>query len=92
MGISFTDYQDTEELKSKLLSIKGIGNWSAEYIALRGFGDTNAFPKEDLILKRALSASGQFFDFHSLEPWRGYLAIYLWNKYAKLLSKKRIKI
>lgn len=89
--ISFTDYQETTDFKKQLKSIKGIGDWSAEYISLRGLGDTNAFPKDDLILKRALKLNLEHFDPSQLEPWRGYLAIYLWKKYAETLIKQRIK-
>lgn len=89
--ISFAEYQEPEDFKKQLKTLKGIGNWSAEYISLRGLGETNAFPKDDLILKRALSLNFQLFDPNLLEPWRGYLAVYLWKKYAEILSKQRVK-
>lgn len=79
--------ENPEDLKKQLLTIKGIGNWSAEYISLRGLGDTNAFPKDDLILKRALTLTAGQFDLSHVQPWKGYLAIYLWKKYAHSLSK-----
>jgi AraC family transcriptional regulator, regulatory protein of adaptative response / DNA-3-methyladenine glycosylase II len=85
--ISFAEYQDPEDVKNQLKTIRGIGNWSAEYICLRGLGDTNAFPKDDLVLNRALSITSQFFDLSQIEPWRGYLAVYLWKKYADTLNK-----
>lgn len=81
--ISFADYQNLKDFKEQLRKIKGIGNWSVEYISLRGLGDTNAFPKEDLILKRALQACGHHFNLNQMEPWKGYLAIYLWRKYGR---------
>jgi AraC family transcriptional regulator of adaptative response / DNA-3-methyladenine glycosylase II len=85
--IKFTESLDPEVFKKQIRSIKGVGEWTAEYIALRGLGDTNAFPKEDLILKRALSLNSQHFDPVQIEPWRGYLSIYLWRKYAGILTK-----
>jgi AraC family transcriptional regulator of adaptative response / DNA-3-methyladenine glycosylase II len=89
--ISFSESQDPKNFKSQLRAIKGIGNWSAEYISLRGLGDTNAFPKDDLILKRALQLNAHHFDLTQIEPWQGYLAVYLWKKYADTLSKARKK-
>lgn len=89
--ISFIGQQDPEEFKKQLKMIKGIGNWSAEYISLRGLGDTNAFPKDDLLLNRALLLNAEHLDPDQLAPWRGYLAIYLWKKYAVSLSKQRGK-
>jgi AraC family transcriptional regulator, regulatory protein of adaptative response / DNA-3-methyladenine glycosylase II len=86
--LSFNDYQDPDHFKKLLINIKGIGNGSAEYILLRAFGDTNAFPADDLILKRTLSINSKTFDSSQIAPWNGYLAVYLWKKYAKVLSKK----
>lgn len=88
--ISLENYQNFEQLKTHLKTIKGLGNWSAEYICLRALGDTNAFPKEDLLIKRALQLHPEI-DLHKIEPWKGYLAIYLWKKYAQALSNQRIK-
>lgn len=89
--LNFNEFQNLNQFKAKLQSIKGVGNWSVEYISLRGLGDTNAFPKSDLILKRALKHTSEHFDHGSIAPWQGYLAIYLWRKYASILTKKRGK-
>lgn len=88
-NLSFSE--NSEDFKRQLQTIKGIGNWSAEYIGLRGLGDTNAFPKDDLILKRALTLTTGQFDLSKIPPWKGYLAIYLWKKYAQTLSKLKGK-
>ncbi len=78
-----------ETTKEQLLSFKGVGPWTAEMIAMRCLGDANAFPKTDLIIKRAL-------EHHKNEkgdwsPWNAYIAIALWKKYASTLSKKAKK-
>lgn len=77
--ISFSEGQNTSDLKEQLRALPGIGEWSAEYICLRGLGDTNAFPKTDLILNRALHMHPSI---KRIDPWQGYLAIYLWKKYG----------
>lgn len=87
--IRLDQFQNFENLKKQLRLIEGIGSWSAEYICLRGLGDTNAFPSDDLILKRALTLNINTFDSNQFAPWRGYLAIYLWKKYAHTLSRKK---
>ncbi len=46
----------TEEFIAKVCSIKGIGEWTAQYIAMRALNDPNAFPYSDLILRRAAVA------------------------------------
>lgn len=69
-------------LRDKLLSIKGVGPWTADYIALRAMGEPDAFPGEDLILKRALT---KYQDVKPEEhaPYRSYLAAYLWHEHIK---------
>lgn len=89
--ITFHEYQDPETFKKELRKIPGIGAWSSEYIALRALGDTNAFPKDDLIIKRALNSTSHHYDLSQLEPWKGYLAIYLWKKYAGTHTKPKGK-
>lgn len=81
--ISLIDYQDMDEFKKQLKTIPGIGNWSAEYISLRALGDTNAYPKDDLVLKKGHKLASQHFDIQQIEPWKGYLAIYLWKQTYK---------
>src|SRR5262249_35133198 len=54
-AISLSDSHDPVTLRKALLEIKGLGLWSAEYISLRAIGDTDAFPRTDLILKRVLA-------------------------------------
>jgi len=85
--ISFGEYQNPNDFKQHLKKIKGIGSWSAEYISLRGLGDTNAFPKDDLVLNKALKSIGHHFNSDQIAPWQGYLAIYLWKKYVKKEEK-----
>jgi AraC family transcriptional regulator of adaptative response / DNA-3-methyladenine glycosylase II len=76
--------------RQRLLSIAGIGPWSAEYICLRAYGDTDAFPRTDLILQRAIERHPDL-DLETLRPWRSYVAVYLWRHYAVQLSKQKRK-
>ena len=86
--LDFFDAQDPIEFRESLLSIRGIGQWSAEYICLRAIGDTDAFPATDLILRRAMELHRDL-DLEIIKPWRSYAAIYLWKGYAKSLSKRK---
>jgi AraC family transcriptional regulator of adaptative response / DNA-3-methyladenine glycosylase II len=54
-AISLSEAQDPLMFRKALLGTKGLGPWSAEYISLRSIGDTDAFPRTDLILKRVLA-------------------------------------
>ncbi len=89
--IDLSQNQDTEIFKEKILKIKGIGQWTAEYIALRALGDTNAYPSTDLVLKR-VGAKMKNLKLDLLHPWRGYVAFYLWREFAgSPLNKKNKK-
>lgn len=82
--------QDPEEFKRTVRTVKGIGAWSAEYMALRALGDTDAFPATDLIIRRFLKVNPQF-DSGAVRPWRSYAAVGLWNEQARAPVKERKK-
>jgi AraC family transcriptional regulator of adaptative response / DNA-3-methyladenine glycosylase II len=86
--VSLSEAQDPAAFRKALLETKGIGPWSAEYISLRAIGDTDAFPKSDLILKRALDLHPGM-DLESIRPWRSYAAIYLWKEFAQTLARNK---
>jgi AraC family transcriptional regulator of adaptative response / DNA-3-methyladenine glycosylase II len=86
--VALSDAQDPALFRSALLATKGIGPWSAEYIALRAIGDTDAFPATDLILRRVLDLHPTL-DLTAIKPWRSYAAMYLWKEFASTLSKKK---
>ena len=79
-SIQLEPAQDLDDFKRAVQTVKGIGAWSAEYMALRALGDTDAFPATDLVLQRFVEAKPDF-DPDAARPWRGYLAMYLWNEY-----------
>ena len=77
---------DPSEALSRLVAIRGIGPWTAEYVAMRGFHDPDAFPHGDAGLRRALKGLGHPDDFRSVtalqrrwRPWRAYAALQLWT-------------
>jgi AraC family transcriptional regulator of adaptative response / DNA-3-methyladenine glycosylase II len=87
-AVSLSQAQDPAAFRKTLLETKGLGPWSAEYISLRAIGDTDAFPKTDLILKRVLELHPDL-DLEAIKPWRSYAAIYLWKEFAQTLSRKK---
>jgi AraC family transcriptional regulator of adaptative response / DNA-3-methyladenine glycosylase II len=82
---------DSADFVARICEIKGIGEWTAQYIAMRALDDPNAFPHSDLILRRAAAAPGQTLTPKQLlvraeawQPWRAYAVILLWRHYASL--------
>lgn len=79
----------TECFVEKICSIKGIGEWTAYYIAMRALSDPDAFPYSDLILCRAATKPGDALTPKQLlllseawKPWRAYSVILLWAHYG----------
>lgn len=77
---------DREETLRALLSIRGIGPWTASYVAMRALGDPDVFLPTDLGVKRAIESLKGVADPNSLDslaerwrPWRSYATCYLWS-------------
>ncbi len=87
--IDFSTRQDNAELHAKLLKIKGIGEWTASYIAMRALADANAFLQADLVLlknaRRLWQRDDSFTAKHLLQlaeswqPYRAYAGMHIWN-------------
>ena len=70
---------------------KGIGEWTAHYVAMRALADPNAFPHSDLILLRAAADTDETLTPRMLkaraepwQPWRAYAVLLLWRGYAAI--------
>jgi AraC family transcriptional regulator of adaptative response / DNA-3-methyladenine glycosylase II len=80
--INFLNGVSWEESVKQLTEIPGIGPWTAGYIAMRVLGWPDAFPHQDLGLRKALSvkkASDALALSEKWRPWRAYAAMQLWN-------------
>jgi AraC family transcriptional regulator of adaptative response / DNA-3-methyladenine glycosylase II len=77
----------TEDAVDRLRALPGIGDWTAQYIALRALGEPDAFPAGDLGLRKAagngagpLSEQALLARAEAWRPWRGYAALHLWTE------------
>ena len=80
--IKFSSIEDFDEVRSRLILLPGVGDWTAQYIAMRALGDPDAFPAGDLGLRRALSMNSAREIIRRAEawrPWRAYAVVYLWQ-------------
>ncbi len=87
-----------ESAVEALTAIGGIGKWTAQYIAMRAFGEPDAFPEGDLGLRRAIANGGKLISNTDLlrlaerwRPWRAYAAMYLWLGAAGNIDVTRSK-
>ena len=79
-----------EDVVQNLCALKGIGPWTANYIAMRGLREPDAFPVNDLGLIKALgleqnskSSLGMLQIAEKWRPFRGYATMYLWSSLHK---------
>src|SRR5439155_17799145 len=85
-----------EHTVAKLVTLPGIGDWTAEYIAMRALREPDAFPVTDLGLLRAMRP---YFARPSpallqrraerWRPWRAYAAMLLWLDDAVINTARR---
>lgn len=73
------------EIVDRLCEQPGIGQWTAHYLAMRAYGEPDAFPASDLGLRKGVSKDKQPVSATELarmaetwRPWRAYAAMILW--------------
>ena len=75
-------YSDIDTTITRLKTFPGIGDWTAQYIAMRVLAYPDAFPHGDLALRRALNVEHPKHVLQQAEawrPWRAYAAMHLWK-------------
>lgn len=86
----FDALDDVKATVTRLIAIPGVGDWTAQYIAMRASGEPDAFPSSDVGLLRGARANGVRPSPKELlkqaehwRPWRAYAAQHLWASDAK---------
>jgi len=83
----FSTAVDLESAVARLCALPGIGEWTAQYIALRALHEPDAFPASDVGLLRAMddhlgrraTAEELLTIAQGWRPWRAYAAQHLWT-------------
>jgi AraC family transcriptional regulator of adaptative response / DNA-3-methyladenine glycosylase II len=85
-GLQMQPGMSLEEAINRLKSVRGIGDWTAHYIALRALRFPDAFPAGDLGLQKVATEAGRLTENQLIaraagwSPWRAYAALILWTK------------
>ncbi|MET0336751.1 MAG: AlkA N-terminal domain-containing protein [Caulobacter sp.] len=82
----FSARRSLEEAVGQLKGLSGIGEWTAQYIAMRQMREPDAFPAADIGLMRALADEAGvrptpkelLARAEAWRPWRAYAAQHLW--------------
>jgi AraC family transcriptional regulator of adaptative response / DNA-3-methyladenine glycosylase II len=85
-SLSFAPSNDAQAAMAALMTIPGIGAWTTQYVAMRAFGEPDAFPSGDLVLRRMagnLTARELERRSDAWRPWRAYAVMLLWLASSK---------
>ena len=89
VGLESLHEMTDEEVVRKVVELRGVGNWTAQWLLIRALGRPDALPLGDLALRRAVSRI--FFEGEELNdaqveefaarwsPWRTYATVYLFT-------------
>ncbi|HEX7885171.1 MAG TPA: AlkA N-terminal domain-containing protein [Phenylobacterium sp.] len=94
----FTPRADLDSAIAALKVLPGVGEWTAQYIALRELREPDAFPQADIGLMRAMAdddgvrptADQLLARSQAWRPWRAYAAQHLWASDPGLAPAKRV--
>ena len=70
-----------EKTMKELVNLPGIGQWTAHYIAMRALRWPDAFPKEDIAVRKNLGGvtAKEAEEISQLwRPWRSYAVLHIW--------------
>ena len=77
---------DIEVTLERLRALPGVGEWTAQYIAMRALAWPDAFPHTDLGVMKALGetdAKRVLAAGEAWRPWRAYAVMHLWQSLTK---------
>ncbi len=84
--LSLGPHQSFDAFRERFIALPGIGDWTVNYVAMRGLGMIDAFPAGDLGVLRALGGKDGRATPREAErraerwrPYRAYAALCLWN-------------
>ncbi len=77
---------ERDEVRAAMLALRGIGPWTADYVAMRALGHPDAFLPTDLGVRKALRDLGHDpaavlapgGPVERWSPWRSYALMHLW--------------
>jgi AraC family transcriptional regulator of adaptative response / DNA-3-methyladenine glycosylase II len=86
-SFSLNANQPFEIFQQAFSTIKGVGEWTVNYVAMRGLGMVDSFPATDIGIIKAIAGEGkrpsrkQITDIaEKWRPYRAYAALCLWNQ------------
>ncbi len=95
-AIDLTVGLSTEEFRQRLLALKGVGPWTADYVAMRVLGSPDLLLATDLVLLKSLRERGAATNpaqaarlGERWAPWRSYATLHVWRAASPFSSPAR---
>lgn len=82
LSLDSGNHHDPEATIKLLAELPGIGQWTANYIAMRALRWPDAFPKEDIAVRNNLgrvTAKRAEEMSQAWRPWRSYAVLHIWK-------------
>ena len=93
--LSFDPNQPLEAFVERFTALRGIGPWTAHYVAMRALKHADAFPASDLVLCQVAGAPGPALKPKALaelaeawRPYRSYAVMHLWRMAGDLAARR----
>ncbi|HVC12072.1 MAG TPA: adenosine deaminase, partial [Burkholderiales bacterium] len=84
--LDLTPGAEVEATLARLRAIPGVGEWTAQYVAMRALAWPDAFPHTDYGVMKALKLDDPKRVLAAAEawrPWRAYAVMHLWQSLAR---------
>lgn len=82
-SLRLDECENAQELQQALTAIKGIGPWTAGYIAMRIARDPDTFLDSDWVVRKALEDAPSRSQPDRWRPWRAYAVMVLWSRIGR---------
>jgi AraC family transcriptional regulator of adaptative response / DNA-3-methyladenine glycosylase II len=85
-GLVLMPNADIDATLERLRALPGVGEWTAQYVAMRALAWPDAFPHTDLGVMKALGTKDPRRVLEAAEawrPWRAYAVMHLWSSLKK---------
>ena len=91
--------EDDAVVRQRLLELRGVGRWTAEYVLLRGLGRLHVFPGDDVGAQKRLArwlGSSQPLDYlgvcEAVERWQPYAGLMYFHLLLDGLSQAGVDV
>ena len=85
-------HRHPEDTMRQLSELPGIGSWTANYIGMRALRWPDAFPKEDIVVRKTLggvSPREAEALSQAWRPWRSYAVMHMWRLAVERAPSRR---